>query len=264
VAHADMLAFQWERGEFGVHGEALDPRVRDRIKSRDIHDIGVYQRTRPNGVVLEISTVALPDGGVIRTYTDVTERKRNEDQIAHLLRHDDLTRLANRTLLKERIEHASARLQRQHEGFALFCLDLDGFKAVNDSCGHPAGDALLQAVADRLSACARETDTVARLGGDEFSILQSVLNRDDDAEILAQRILKAVAAPYDVGGYRMVIGISIGIAVAPRDGTSLEELLKAADVALYRAKSEGPNVYRFFRARGAPEQYALKIAGAHH
>jgi diguanylate cyclase (GGDEF)-like protein len=214
--------------------------------------------------VLEISTVALPDGGVIRTYTDVTERKRNEDQIAHLLRHDDLTRLANRTLLKERIEHASARLQRQHEGFALFCLDLDGFKAVNDSCGHPAGDALLQAVADRLSACARETDTVARLGGDEFSILQSVLNRDDDAEILAQRILKAVAAPYDVGGYRMVIGISIGIAVAPRDGTSLEELLKAADVALYRAKSEGPNVYRFFRARGAPEQHALKIAGAHH
>ena len=264
VAHADMLAFQWARGEFGANGEALDPRVREKIRSRDIHDIGVYQRTRPNGVVLEISTVALPDGGVIRTYTDVTERKRNEVQIAHLLRHDDLTRLANRTLLKERIEHASARLQRQHEGFALFCLDLDGFKAVNDSCGHPAGDALLQAVADRLSACARETDTVARLGGDEFSILQSVLNRDDDAEILAQRILKAVAAPYDVGGYRMVIGISIGIAVAPRDGTSLEELLKAADVALYRAKSEGPNVYRFFRARGAPEQHALKIAGAHH
>ena len=264
VAHADMLAFQWARGEFGVHGEALDPRVREKIKSRDIHDIGVYQRTRPNGVVLEISTVALPDGGVIRTYTDVTERKRNEDQIAHLLRHDDLTGLANRTLLKERIEHASAHMQRQHEGFALFCLDLDGFKAVNDSCGHPAGDALLQAVADRLSACARETDTVARLGGDEFSILQSALRRDGDAEILAQRILKAVAAPYDLGGYRMVIGISIGIAVAPRDGTNMEELLKAADVALYRAKSEGPNVYRFFRARAAPEQHAVKIAGAHH
>lgn len=264
VAHADMLAFQWARGEFGVNGELLDPRVREKIRSRDIHDVGVYQRTRPNGVVLEISTVALPDGGVIRTYTDVTERKRHEVRIAHLLRHDDLTGLANRTLLKERIEDASARMQRQHEGFALFCLDLDGFKAVNDSCGHPTGDVLLQAVADRLSACVRETDTVARLGGDEFAILQSALDRDDDADILAQRILRAVGAPYDLGGYRAVIGISIGIAVAPRDGSNMEGLLKTADVALYRAKSEGPNAYRFFRARGVLEHDVDEISGARH
>jgi diguanylate cyclase (GGDEF)-like protein len=250
VAHADMLKFQWARGEFGANGEALDPRVRDRMKSRDVHYIGVYQRTRPNGVVLEISTVALPDGGVIRTYTDVTERKQNEMRIAHLLRHDELTSLANRTLLKERIEQALARMQRQGEGFALFCLDLDGFKAVNDTHGHPAGDLLLRAVAERLSSCVRETDTVARLGGDEFAVLQAATEREDDAEALAKRILEAVSTPYDLDGQRAVIGTSVGIAMAPRDGADMEELLKIADISLYRAKAEGPNAYRFY-GRGA-------------
>lgn len=249
-SHADMLKFQWARGEFGADGEALDPRVRDRMKSRDVHYIGVYQRTRPNGVVLEISTVALPDGGVIRTYTDVTERKRNEMRIAHLLRHDELTSLANRTLLKERLEQALARMQRQGEGFALLCLDLDGFKAVNDTHGHPAGDLLLRSVAARLSGCVRETDTVARLGGDEFAILQTATEREEDAEVLALRVLEAVSAPYDLDGQRAVIGTSIGIAMAPRDGAEMEELLRTADVSLYRAKAEGPNAYRF-HGRGA-------------
>lgn len=246
VAHEDMLKFQWARGEFGPNGEALDPRVRQKIISRDLHGVGVYERIRPNGVVLEISTVALPDGSVIRTYTDVTERKRREIQIAHLLRHDELTGLANRTLLKEHLEQALARMQRQNEGFALFCLDLDGFKAVNDTHGHPTGDLLLRAVAERLSSCVRETDTVVRLGGDEFAILQATTDHDDDAEVLAIRILEAVSAPYDLDGKRAVIGTSIGIAMAPRDGTHMEELMRTADVALYRAKTEGPNAYRFY------------------
>ena len=245
-AHADMLKFQWARGEFGVNGEALDPRVREKMLSSTVHHIGVYRRTRPNGVVLEISTVPLPDGGVIRTYTDVTERVAHEVRIAHLLRHDDLTKLANRTLLNERIEQALARMQRQNEGFALFCLDLDGFKTVNDNYGHPAGDMLLRAVADRMSACVRATDTVARLGGDEFAILQAATNCEDDVEAMARRILRAVSTPYDLDGGRVVIGTSIGIAMAPRDGAETEELLKMADIALYRAKSEGPNAYRFF------------------
>jgi diguanylate cyclase (GGDEF)-like protein len=264
VALADVLKFQWTRGEFGINGEALDPRVREKIQSGDLHHIGVYQRTRPNGVVLEISTLASPDGGVIRTYTDVTERRQNEIRIAHLLRHDDLTTLANRTLFNERIEQALARMQRQHEGFALFCLDLDGFKAVNDTRGHPAGDMLLRAVADRLSACVRETDTVARLGGDEFAILQSMTGREGDAEILARRILEAVGTPYDLDGDRAVIGISIGIAVAPHDGTNIEELLKAADVALYRAKSEGPNAYRFFGHAMDANAMPMKLLAAIH
>jgi diguanylate cyclase (GGDEF)-like protein len=245
VAHADMLKFQWARGEFGADGEALDSRVRANMKSQDVDNVGVYQRTRPNGVVLEISTVALPDGGVVRTYTDVTERRRNEVQIAHLLRHDDLTALANRKLLKERLEQALTRMQRQGEGFALFCLDLDGFKTVNDTRGHPAGDMLLRAVAERLSGCVREADTVARLGGDEFAILQAPAECEEDVEALAKRVLKAVSEPYHIGGDRVVIGTSIGIAMAPRDGANMEELLRTADVALYHAKSKGPNAYRF-------------------
>jgi diguanylate cyclase (GGDEF)-like protein len=248
VAHEDMLKFQWARGEFGPNGEALDPRVRQKIISRDLHGVGVYERTRPNGVVLEISTVTLPDGSVIRTYTDVTERKRREIQITHLLRHDELTGLANRTLLKERLEQALARMQRHGEGFVLLCLDLDGFKAVNDTHGHPAGDLLLRDVAARLSSCVREIDTVARLGGDEFAILQAATEREGDAETLAQRILKAVSAPYDLDGQRAVIGTSIGIAMAPQDGATIEELLRTADVALYRAKSEGPNAFRFYQS----------------
>jgi diguanylate cyclase (GGDEF)-like protein len=260
-AHMDMLKFQWARGEFGPNGEALDPRVRDKIKSRDVHDVGVYQRTRPNGVVLEISTVALPDGGVIRTYTDVTERKRNEMRIAHLLRHDELTGIANRTLLKERIQLALTRMRRQGEGFALLCLDLDGFKAVNDTHGHPAGDQLLRAVADRLSGCVRETDTVARLGGDEFAILQSMTESEGDAEILAKRILQAVSLPYDLDGRSASVGISIGIAMAPRDGANMEELLRSADVALYRAKSAGPNAYRFY-AQDADTAAAERLLAA--
>ena len=168
------------------------------------------------------------------------------EKIAHMARHDALTSLANRTLLDERVEQALARMRRQHAGFALFYLDLDRFKAVNDIHGHPAGDTLLRNVADRLSACVRETDTIARLGGDEFAILLDATDRQDDVEALARRILEAAGAPYHFGGHHAVIGISIGIAMAPSDGVNSEDLFKAADAALYRAKSKGGNAYDFF------------------
>jgi diguanylate cyclase (GGDEF)-like protein len=243
----DVLSYLWAQGEFGLDGEALEPKIREQILAGGMSaEIDSYERSRPNGMTLEIHTMALPDGGVVRTVTDVSERKRREIQIAHMARHDALTNLANRTLLDERIERALARMRRQHEGFALFCLDLDRFKTVNDTRGHPAGDALLRDVADRLSACVRETDTVARLGGDEFAILQAATDREEDAEILARRILEAVGAPYDLDDHRAVIGVSIGIAMAPGDGTNLEALLKSADIALYRAKETGGNAYDFF------------------
>jgi diguanylate cyclase (GGDEF)-like protein len=197
-------------------------------------------------MTLEIYTKALPDGGVVRTVSDVTERKRKEVQIAHMVHHDALTDLVNRTMLNERLAQALARMRRKHEGFALFYLDLDRFKAVNDMHGHPAGDALLLRVANRLSACARETDTIARLGGDEFAILLDATSSKEDAEVLAKRILEAVGTPYYFDGYNAEIGISIGIAMAPGDGTSAEELFKAADTALYRAKTQGGNAYEFF------------------
>ena len=259
----DVLSYLWAKGEFGIDGDALEPKVRDLILAGGMSsEIVTYERSRPNGMTLEIHTMALPDGGVVRTVTDVSERKRKELQIAHMARHDALTNLANRTLLNERIEQALARMRRLHEGFALFCLDLDRFKTVNDTRGHPAGDALLRGVADRLSACVRETDTVARLGGDEFAILQAATGREEDAEILAQRILAAVGAPYDLDGHRTEIGVSVGIAMAPDDATNLEALLKSADVALYRAKSDGGNAYDFFGRVTTESAMPLKLLSA--
>ncbi|NJO24194.1 MAG: diguanylate cyclase [Sphingomonadales bacterium] len=131
---------------------------------------------RPNGTALEIRTVPLPSGGLVRTYTDVTERKHAEDQIRRMAFRDSLTGLANRALLHERLTEAFARLSRQEEMFAVLCLDLDRFKAINDSLGHASGDTVLTQVATRLQDCVRDIDLVARLGGDEFIIVQSGLD----------------------------------------------------------------------------------------
>jgi diguanylate cyclase (GGDEF)-like protein len=248
----DIRTYLRAKGEFTLEGSATEPGTRDLIATATrLADVAAYERSLPNGVTLEIHSTALPDGGVVRTISDVSERKRKEMQIAHMAGHDALTNLANRTLLNERVDQALARMRRQQEGFALFYLDLDRFKAVNDIHGHPAGDALLQRVADRLSECVRETDTLARLGGDEFAILQHATDCEEDVEALAQRVLGAVGAPYHFDGYQAEIGISIGIAVAPHDGTNPEDLFKAADAALYRAKSDGGNAYDFF-GRPAP------------
>jgi diguanylate cyclase (GGDEF)-like protein len=250
----DVLSYLLAKGEFALEGSGLETKTRDLILAGGMSaEIGSYERSRPNGITLEIHTMALPDGGVVRTISDVSERKRKEIQISHMARHDALTGLANRTLLKERIDQALARMRRQHEGFVLFYLDLDRFKAVNDIHGHPAGDALLRSVADRLSACVCETDTLARLGGDEFAILQAAAEGEEGAEVLAKRILEAVGAPYYFDGYQAVVDISIGIAMAPSDGVNEADLFKAADAALYRAKSKGGNAYRFFGRATQPD-----------
>jgi diguanylate cyclase (GGDEF)-like protein/PAS domain S-box-containing protein len=184
---------------------------------------------------------------------DITEQKRAEARIAHMARHDALTDLPNRVLLMERIDEALARQRRRGERFCVFLLDLDQFKSINDSLGHSVGDVLLKAVAQRLIACCRETDVVARLGGDEFAILQTIEGEQRVAAVtLANRILEAVTAPYDLDGQQAIIGTSIGIAAAPDDGTDGDQLLMKADLALYRAKSEGRSQYRFF----APEMEA--------
>jgi diguanylate cyclase (GGDEF)-like protein len=148
-------------------------------------------------------------------------------------------------LFGERVEQALAQAGRDG-GFALHCLDLDHFKAVNDTLGHPAGDALLHAVSERLQACVREVDTVARLGGDEFAIVQAAIEKPEDAALLARRILEVVSEPYDLNGHRVAIGLSIGIAMAPGDGATCDKLLKGADAALYRAKGDGRGTWRFF------------------
>jgi diguanylate cyclase (GGDEF)-like protein len=165
-----------------------------------------------------------------------------------MARHDDLTGLANRVLFREQIEMASARSRRTGERFAVLVIDLDRFKDVNDTLGHPAGDALLKIVAQRLCMAVREGDTVARLGGDEFAIVQSLTRGRKDSQHLCRRILKAIKEPREISGTTVEIGTSIGIAVAPEDGIDAEDLLKKSDIALYCAKAEGRGDWRFFEA----------------
>src|SRR5262249_53974097 len=166
---------------------------------------------------------------------------------AYMARHDALTGLANRAVLLEKTEEALARLRRRGEPFTIFMLDLDLFKAVNDSLGHPVGDELLKLVARRLSACMRETDTGGGLGGDEFAILTlSDADQREGAIVTATRLLEAVSAPYNLDGHQLDIGTSIGIALAPEHGTDVDQLMKNADLALYKAKSTGRNGHRFF------------------
>jgi diguanylate cyclase (GGDEF)-like protein/PAS domain S-box-containing protein len=198
-----------------------------------------------DGRVVAVSHKAVREGGLVATFEDVTERREADARIAFMARHDVLTGLPNRAMFGERIEEAVAHLGRGSP-FSVLCLDLDRFKEVNDTLGHPVGDALLRTVADRLRACVREIDTVARLGGDEFAIILSEVERPQDAALLARRIIDVVSAPYDLDGHRASVGVSIGICFAPGDGTTCDKLLKNADVALYRAKADGRGTWRFF------------------
>jgi len=171
----------------------------------------------------------------------------NVARVAFLAHHDALTGLPNRTLFNDRLHNALGQLGRDFQ-FAVLCLDLDRFKAVNDTLGHPVGDALLRQVADRVYACIREGDTVARLGGDEFAVILQAIDSPADEAHVAERIIAALNESFDIDGNRVSIGCSIGIATAPNDGAHPAKLLKSADTALYRAKSEGRNSFRFFEA----------------
>ena len=198
-----------------------------------------------DGRFISVSRQPLQGGGWVSLHEDITERRRQELAIAHLARHDVLTNLANRALFREHLQQALLRLRRG-QGFAVFCLDLDRFKAVNDTLGHPVGDILLKQVSERLLGCVRQGDLVARLGGDEFAIIQDHVRSADSSEVLAARIVEAIAQPYEIGGHRIEISASIGMTLAPRDGCDADQLLKNADLALYRTKAEGRNGFSFF------------------
>jgi diguanylate cyclase (GGDEF)-like protein len=186
-------------------------------------------------------------GGWVSTLEDITEWRQAQAQIVHMARHDALTGLPNRAVFREQVEHALSRISRNDGIVAVYCVDLDNFKVINDSLGHPIGDDLLNAVALRLSAGIRHTDTVARLGGDEFAIVQVGGELEaSDVSSLASRIIELVSAPYAIRGNQIVIGTSIGISVAPGDGMDPDLLLKDAEIALYRAKEDGRGTYRFF------------------
>lgn len=179
---------------------------------------------------------------------DITERKAAESRVAYMAHHDALTALPNRIMLRLRMEEMIADLNRSGRGFAVFCVDLDNFKWVNDTLGHPLGDLLLQGVAGRLRAELRVQDTIARLGGDEFAILQADVGKPEEVSQLLARLLAVIGEPYDPDGHHVTIGASIGVALAPNDGGDPDRLLKNADMALYRAKAEGKGGFCFFEA----------------
>ena len=214
---------------------------------------GAFVRERSGGgLSVSVSHRPMPGGGWVATYEDITERRLAEAQIAHMAHHDALSGLPNRVLFRERLEQEVRRLECLGGWLAVLCLDLDNFKNVNDTLGHPAGDLLLQAVAKRLRGCVRDGEMVARLSGDEFAVLQPTSDQPLAAQALAERLVRALSAPYDIGGQRVVISASVGAALAPTDGHDADDLLKKADVALYRAKADGRSCSRFF----APEMQA--------
>jgi diguanylate cyclase (GGDEF)-like protein len=198
-----------------------------------------------DGRALAVNFVPVADDGWLVTLEDITERRLAAAKITHMAHHDALTGLPNRVLFRDKLSEAVAR-SRRGEPCAVLYLDLDHFKAVNDTLGHPVGDRLLQDVTLRLRREIRETDTVARLGGDEFAVVQSSVRQPQDATALAQRLIEVLSMPYELDGQEVLIGTSIGIAVVPTDGEDPDKILKSADMALYRAKADGRGRYCFF------------------
>jgi diguanylate cyclase (GGDEF)-like protein/PAS domain S-box-containing protein len=198
--------------------------------------------------VLRVVDQPMQDGGWVATFEDITEWQEAQAQISHMAHHDALTGLANRTQLVEKLQNALTALPSRGGGIALHFIDVDRFKSVNDTLGHDGGDLLLQTVAERLRSVTRVDDVVARLGGDEFVVVQTQVNGKDQAEDFARRLASAVTAPVKLGEQTIVATVSVGIALAPADGTNPERLLKSADLALYKAKADGRNCIRFFVA----------------
>ncbi|UWU82466.1 EAL domain-containing protein [Bradyrhizobium yuanmingense] len=197
------------------------------------------------GRSIRVVNQPMQGGGWVATFEDITEWLEAQAKISHMARHDALTSLPNRVLFHEQLEQG-LRQTKSGDQLAVLCLDLDHFKDINDSLGHPIGDALLKEVGRRLEATVGEQDTVARLGGDEFAVVQIGRSEEIAARSLAGRLVEVISAPYQIDDHQIVIGVSIGISLSPQDGSNPDELLKNADLALYRAKADGRGTYRFF------------------
>jgi diguanylate cyclase (GGDEF)-like protein len=198
-----------------------------------------------DGRMMNIIERPVPGGGWVVTHNDVSESTEALARIAHLTRHDSLTDLPNRTQFRESLEQVLGWMRRGGQ-FALLLLDLDSFKTINDTLGHPIGDDLLREIAARLRQCIGDTGTVGRLGGDEFGVVQFRIADPSEAVSLAERIQEAISAPCELGGHRLTINASIGITLCPDEGRDAESLLKSANMALHKAKAEGGGTFKFF------------------
>jgi diguanylate cyclase (GGDEF)-like protein len=214
--------------------------------------------TMSDGRSIQVVGKGIEGGGWVATVEDITERMRVETRIAHMAHYDALTRLPNRVLFRERLDHGLKNISQGRQ-LAVLYIDIDEFKRINDSLGHPVGDELLKAVAGRLGACVADGDVVARLGGDEFAIIQAAIERPADTMDLINRIYQAIREPYECFGHLLTTDASIGIARAPQDGTDLDQLLKNADLAMYAAKADGRRTYRFFEPGMGARMHALRM-----
>ena len=229
------------------------------LAGRDWHGV-FHNRTKAGALVWEVASISpiRNEEGAITHFVgvkeDITEIKRLQEELGHMARHDQLTDLPNRFLFKDRLGQALVQSKRRQAMFALLYLDLDDFKPVNDTLGHEAGDALLVEVGARLIATIRESDTVARMGGDEFTVLINDIQGPATAELLARMILEALGRPVQLRDRECAIGVSIGIALYPKDGTTADELLSKADSAMYLAKQAGGNGFRFAEDRAGQQE----------
>jgi diguanylate cyclase (GGDEF)-like protein/PAS domain S-box-containing protein len=236
-----LIRINADRGEYGS-GD-----IEDHIQSwvRRVTSLPQsIERRRPDGTYLELRRTPLPSGGFVTAHFDITERKRDQEMIGRLACHDALTGLPNRSFFQDRVHAGLLSLGRQT--LALHCLDIDGFKAINEALGHAGGDELLKLTAQRLTRVLGASDTAARLSADEFAVIQATPNSADDVEAMAKRIMASLSEPFVIGGHELAIGASIGIAMAPNDGTDAEELMRNAGTALSRTKSSARGTYGFF------------------
>jgi diguanylate cyclase (GGDEF)-like protein len=244
----DILGYLFERGmEAGGDREAYIRWRRDVIArgeyGKNIHELG--------GRTIMMQHHPMKDGGWVSTHEDITEQRQQEARIWHLARHDALTELPNRIQFLEEMAASEPGISRG-ESMAVLCIDLDHFKEVNDTLGHSVGDKVLKQVSARLWGSTRENDVLARVGGDEFSLLLRGIDKPADAAVIAERITRTMATPFSIDGHHIAIGASVGIAMAPDDGETTDQLIKNADLALYRAKAEGRSTFHFFE-RGMDE-----------
>jgi diguanylate cyclase (GGDEF)-like protein len=236
----DIVAHRNKTGSFwGDVDEYCSSVLRNVAQDRIIHS--VVQTTGDRSV--EVVYKPLAGGGWVATLEDITERQRANERIAHMAHYDALTDLPNRTLFREQLE----RELKGGKRLAVLYIDIDEFKSVNDTLGHPVGDELLRAVASRLRRCVRESDIVARLGGDEFAIVQTPLGDPAEVTDLVARIYRDIREPYDCLGHQVTTDASIGIALAPQDASDLDQILRCADLAMYEVKADGRRTYRFFQ-----------------
>lgn len=254
----EVLQFQWETGEFSRTGQTL----REFVRAGGMLDRPqVYSRERPDGRTIEVRSLPLPGGGIVRTYTDITERKHAEALVERAALFDELTGLPNRLSLRQELERR-LREAPSGAGLALFCLNLDRFRLVNDARGYEAGDRLLGEVGRRIKATTGSDDFVSRTGGDEFAVLHAFDMDQEAVSALGERLLQVLAEPHVINGVRLAVTASIGVAVATEDATT-DTLLRNADIAMYRAKDSGRNqVCRYAPAMAAAQQERFQLEQA--